>query len=117
MKGCSGALPSGVDTKKNPIDFLEELNYYNRNVSMDSILVVAWGIWKKRCEVIHGSQNSVKGKYDISFASVKWALGMVEEFKIASSKMDVNCDFSHVQKFIKQTNDMWIVFTDASFHI
>lgn len=39
-------LPSGVDTEKNPIDFFEELNHYNMNVSMDSVLVVAWGIWK-----------------------------------------------------------------------
>lgn len=116
-KDAAVLLPKGADTEKHSIDFLEELIYRNRSVTMESILVIAWGIWKKRCEIIHGSQNVAKGKNDISFASVKWALNMVEEFKLASSKMKVKCDLTQVQKLIKQAGDIWIVFTDASFNI
>lgn len=40
-------LPMGMDSGMNPVDFIEEILYHNRHVSVELILAVACGIWKK----------------------------------------------------------------------
>lgn len=64
-------VPEGKSDEVRPIEFLEELYNHNPFIPMETITAVVWGIWKKRCEMMHNPLKSRTSKFDIPLSSVK----------------------------------------------
>lgn len=48
-------MPNGFGRQKEPMDFLSDLFARNAATLKELIVVIAWGLWKKRCERTHGN--------------------------------------------------------------
>lgn len=110
-------LPVERDGLGEPIEFLDELYHFNPNFPKETFLALAWGIWKRRCDIGHKAQKSRKDVIGISLASVKWALNLVEEFKLARKKLGKENGFLRIKKRIDEDDKLILVFLDASFEL
>lgn len=90
---------------------------HNSNIPVDTILVIAWGIWKRRCEIIHNAPKTKRGDGELSFNSIKWAIGLIGEFKLAVKKMGKDHEILKVRNLFKKIDDLFIVFLDASYDL
>lgn len=55
------ATPKEMIFRGETIDFLEHIFRNNRNIKEEFIVALAWGIWKRRCEIINKPERNKKG--------------------------------------------------------
>lgn len=100
------------------LEFLPDLFVINSTVSRETIVALAWGIWKRRCDLKHSKKGSLAKWRPLYRSNVNWALLMVEEFKEAKLK-EKGPDKENVERSLRAvTKDLvegFLVFTDTGF--
>lgn len=100
------------------IDFLSHIFEINLMFPKELIVAVAWGLWRRRCDLIHAQTKPRKDLKPISLHHVNGALLMVEEFKkmklsLINLKKEEN--LNELKKVLRSMDEGLLVFIDASF--
>lgn len=103
------------DLRGETIDFLEGILQNNTHTKGEMIVALAWGIWKKRCEIIHSSDINKKGNLKITLSKVHWAIAMIEEYERLRYEMDFKEKKNPLTFFNSEDQDTLVVFTDTSY--
>lgn len=67
------------------IDYLPLVVHMNPEMTQEIIVVVAWGIWNKCCELFYLAE--VINKKPITIKYINWAIRMVEEYDNSIGKL------------------------------
>lgn len=78
------------------------------------IVALTWGVWKKRCEMIHDSDNNKRGNSRITLSKVCWAIVMVDEYECLRYNTDIIGKGNPLIFFSSKDQDGLVVFTYAS---
>lgn len=118
-KDLSVYLPKDVSLHCQTLDFLPFIFHSNTLASKEITVAAMWGIWHKRCEVLHNEKKGYKmSTQPLSLQCIHCATSMVEEFKKFKEKTSNPAKSSMVKslkRFVNANPNAILVFTNASF--
>lgn len=112
-------LPTTSHGEVLSINFLPGLYCFSLKLSTEFLAVVAWAVWKKRCELLHLEPSSKMTAKPMSCNYFNWVLSMNEEYKSAclgDPREYKDYSLGQLGMVVKSMGDYLLVFTDASFY-
>lgn len=110
--------PRGRPVEILTVDFIGHVIHLNRECPQETIAAIAWGIWKKRCELLHMDENRVRKTRPLNSQQISWAVTMAEEYKNLIKKSSTDKErnsWGVIRELIAKNMATLLLFTDASF--
>lgn len=117
-QGFGVSIPIKKWEDEEAVQFLSDFFYMNVVWAKEVLVAIAWGIWRKRCELTHKDGHKTMKNRAISCKEVVWAISMVEKFKEVRGKQATNeftAAFKDIKEKMRQLRAEMIIFVDASY--